>query len=982
MPNNQNLAVRILITARDQTKAVISGIGKAFESLDNTITRVGLALATYFSISRLSGLFSSATSSSADFEAQLSRVQAVTNATAEDMRALRDAADQAGRDTSFSAGQAAEALEVLGRSGKTASESIDLLPAVLATAKVEGVGLADAATIITTQLDIFGKSAAQGAEVADILATGSARANTNMQELGFGLKEAGGLARAANQSLEETTAQLLALAQNGLRGAQAGTSLRNILGQLSDPASKARTALRALGIDTGNLNDVIDGLNRSGPRAEKAIRAFGIEAGPGLRALLNVGVQGITEHQQALEKSEGAVQSLAQVIGDNLNGRWQSFLSVLDAVGRKLTTPLLDPLKRTLDDVIQRLRTILEGDTLNKFATQLADAFERGRESVSRFLDRFNFEEAIGKLTGFVSSTVGNLDGLIAKFSAVGAGLSALKESFTLSVNATGVVLSKFAELGTRAIQTMLELLNKIGIVSDETIARGNQQIAFLQKLTGDYVNATITDYNDLQDALNDFGNSLTGVSEKHRELADAAEESGDRQAEALSAPTESIEQLTVALESAKQRLEDAKLSSQDLGPALQGVVAAEQALAKAAAEASKAQSDQSAATESTVSATSKIVTVFDDVTGKIRGYTDGLKGIITSYRDVTASTLSVEDAFERLGVKSSAELKRVADEAKRAFDRIRTDGDSTTSDVARAFEVYAERAKESGDPLLVAQIEILEKVYGTRDALGEMGDVGEDANTRIADSADDASDAVGDIGDAADGSADQIASGTRAVSALAKETERLTLATIQYLGSSATAFGEQGIKNYNELLDDLRAALDRAKSAAESLDKFDPASAQDAKKLEQLIAQYERFIIALKQSDSTLNSLRDDRVRDLESAIEDAKQKLEDFNNEAKSSSFSGSDVAQNNTRSTTPTVPAQSTISIDSGAIGRAIAAELRTLLQQPATVGGTIGSIAIIVARQEIPEDIDPRTSSGARNVARLLQPELDEIERRTR
>lgn len=909
---------------------------------------MGVALAAGLGLTAVAKAFSAATGSSIAFEAQMSRVQAVTKALPDDFEALKKAADEAGATTSFSATQAAEGLEVLGRAGLSARQSIDALQPVLAVAKAENIGLAEAAGLVVDNLSIFGLEAAQSGRVADVLATGSARANANMQELGVGLGYAGGQARAMGLDLEQTTAVLLAFAQNGLRGERAGTGLRNILGQLQDPASKAREELRKLGIDTNNLADVIGGLTQAGPRAERAIQAFGIEAGPGLRALLSVGVQGIREHEGALRTSEGAARTLAETVGDNLAGRVTSFLSVIDAVGRKLTTPILEPLKRGFDDLIARLRTLLEGGRLDQIGEQFAAAFERGRIALAGFLDRFDFEAALSAVTGFAGSVVENLGKVGTTFQAVGAGFRVVANLFAAGVNVAGLAIAKFLEIGTRTVQAFLELLNTIGLVSDETIARGKLQIEALQEAQVGYVDATVQSVADLRIAWDDLSGSLTDITSKHTELADAAEQSGKRQAEALAAPVQSVEQLQAALIEAQQRLEAAKLAGQDLGPALQGVVAAEQALATATAEAGKAQAEQATATEATTAATSKIRPVIDAVTGTIRGYTDGIKGIVTAYKSATDATLSTEQAFERLGLQSSAELKRLADEAKRAFVQIKNDGTSTTTDVANAFAVYAQRARESGDRVLIAQIEILEKVYGTTDALAQMGSTGAEANQQIADTAQDAANAVGDIGDAADSSADQLASGSRAVSALAQETERLTLATIEYLGFSATAFGEQGIKNYNELLDDLRAALDRAKSAAESLDAFDPASASDAERLQAMIAQYERFIVALKGSDSLLNNVRDDRVRDLEQAIADARDRLEEFNAEARQTTV----IPSPTTPAPTPSVPASP-----------------------------NAANLVVLVARTSIDSRYDLDTPAGRTAAARALLPEIQEILRRS-
>jgi TP901 family phage tail tape measure protein len=202
------------------------------------------------------------------------------------MAKLRAAAEEAGSSTVFTAAQAAQGLEILSKAGLSASDAIATLPQVLAVAQGQSLEMATAAQLVTDAVGIMGLSFQESGRAADVLAKGANLSNTSIEQLGHALRVAGPLAKAAGLEIEDVVGILDALATAGLRGEQAGTGLRNVLGQLADPASKARRALAELGINTGDLTKVLDGLRGAGAGAERAILAFGIEAGPTVRNLV------------------------------------------------------------------------------------------------------------------------------------------------------------------------------------------------------------------------------------------------------------------------------------------------------------------------------------------------------------------------------------------------------------------------------------------------------------------------------------------------------------------------------------------------------------------------------------------------------------------------------------------------------------------------------------------------------------------------
>ena len=161
-----------------------------------------------------------------EFEAQMSRVQAISGATSEEFAALRDQAIQLGADTSFSASSAAMGMENLAAAGFAVTEIMDAMPGMLDLAAASGEDLASSADIAASALRGFGLEASEAGHVADVLAANANMTNSSVADTGEALKYIAPLARAAGVSLEETAAAIGIMANAGIQGSQAGTTLR------------------------------------------------------------------------------------------------------------------------------------------------------------------------------------------------------------------------------------------------------------------------------------------------------------------------------------------------------------------------------------------------------------------------------------------------------------------------------------------------------------------------------------------------------------------------------------------------------------------------------------------------------------------------------------------------------------------------------------------------------------------------------------
>ena len=196
----------------------------------------------------LSGLAVAAIKMGSDFEAGMSRVQALSGATGAEFEALRKTALELGRTTVFSASQAAEGMQYLAMAGFKTNEIIAAMPGVLNAAAAGQVDLATAADITSNVLSGFGLKAEEAARVADVLTKAFTSSNTTMESLGETMKYAAPVAAAAGFALEEVAAAAGMLGDAGIQGSQAGTTLRAIMLRLINPPKQAAEALDALGI--------------------------------------------------------------------------------------------------------------------------------------------------------------------------------------------------------------------------------------------------------------------------------------------------------------------------------------------------------------------------------------------------------------------------------------------------------------------------------------------------------------------------------------------------------------------------------------------------------------------------------------------------------------------------------------------------------------------------------------------------------------
>ncbi len=510
-------------------------LDKTYGKLRNKVIAVGGALAAYFSVKSISGFFSSAISGAANLETQLDKVQAVSGATAHEMRQIEQVSNELGSTTKYTATQAAEGFEILARAGLNASESIITLPAVLSLAQASGLELGEAASFITKAVAGMNLPMSESGHVADVLATAAANANTNVEGLGQALSYAAPTARSLNVSLEDTVAIIGKFADAGIDASRAGTSLNNIMAQFSNPASKFRKELADIGINTNNFVEALAQLEASGQRGAKAINAVGMEAGPALKALLAQGMSSVDELSEKLKNSEGAAKDMAATMSDNLQGSIKGLSSVWETLKNKLGKPFLPRIKLRVEELAKVIKDFVDSGKVQALGKVFAENFDKMAGKVIEFVKGFKLGEVKNEISDFTDSVAGKLEIL-------GNVLGGIYNTFATFGNAvktgTYAIANAFTQMGasvTSVIPGLDNVSNSLQKIADESAVK---------------VVESAEDLTDSAVRLRGNFDALTGSTDKASAAADKNATASKNQADA-------IHNLKVKIEELKQQEKD-----------------------------------------------------------------------------------------------------------------------------------------------------------------------------------------------------------------------------------------------------------------------------------------------------------------------------------------------------------------------------------------------------------------------------------------
>lgn len=372
----------------DDFSSNLKNAGESISNVGSTLTKnVTLPIV---------GLGAAVLKTGMDYEAGMSKVQAISGATGDEMAALGDKAMEMAAKTKFSTADSAEAYQYMAMAGWKAADMVDGLSGIMNLAAASGENLGTTSDIVTDAITAFGLTAADSGRFADVLATASNNANTNVSMLGESFKYVAPVAGALGYSVEDTSVALGLMANSGIKATNAGTALRTLLTNMSKPTKQMSDAMDVLGVsltddkgkmyslmnvmeqlragfgggsmsaedfsarlgeldeqfssgtisqeeyDTalGNLMSSMYGVEAA-QKAELAAMLAGKEGMSGLLAIVNSSEEDFNKLTTAINNSNGTAEEMARIMQDNAAGAFERLKSAINVLFTQLSEHLI-----------------------------------------------------------------------------------------------------------------------------------------------------------------------------------------------------------------------------------------------------------------------------------------------------------------------------------------------------------------------------------------------------------------------------------------------------------------------------------------------------------------------------------------------------------------------------------------------------------------------------------------------------------------
>lgn len=458
----------------NQTLSKIGEVGSKVESFGNGMVNVGKKVSV--ASTAVTAMGGAAVKTAADFESSMSQVQATMGITKNSMStldgqsvntmdALSDLAKQMGSKTAFSASECAQALNYLALAGYDTQEMADTLPTVLNLAAAGGLDLASASDMVTDAMSALGMETKDADKMVDQMAKTASSTNTSVGQLGEGILTIGATAKTVKGGTAELNTALGILANNGIKGAEGGTHLRNVILSLQNPTDKAAATMDSLGVSVfdsqGNmrsLNDILGDLNASmegmteEEKANIISKIFNKTDLSSVNALLANTGDTWNELQTAIENSGGAAQQMADTQLDNLSGQLTILKSAVEgfaiSIGETLM-PMVKNIVAKIQSFVDWLNNLDEGTrqvivkvglfvaALGPFLVILGTVISKVGVAM----------QAFSSLGLKISGAVANAGGLSGVFGKLGTAIAGINPVVVLVVAAIAVLVGAFVHL-------------------------------------------------------------------------------------------------------------------------------------------------------------------------------------------------------------------------------------------------------------------------------------------------------------------------------------------------------------------------------------------------------------------------------------------------------------------------------------------------------------------------------------------------------
>lgn len=465
MAENKNIVIRLMADtasyeaamtrAGSTAKTVASGMentGRKSALIASGMTAAGLAVAAF-------GV--AAVKMAADFDQQMSTVQANTGATGAQLDQLRAAAIEAGASTVYSASDSADAINDLGKAGMSVTDILNGgLSGALNLAASDGMAVGDAAEYMANALSMFHLKGSQASQVADTLAAGAGKAVGNVSDFGEALNNCGAQANSFGMNIQETTGVLALFAQNGTIGAEAGTQLNSMLMKLAAPSAEASNTMKELGISAYDAQHHFVGMANFAGQLQKAEKnltdeqrnqanatIFGSYAIKAANYLYEAGESGVNKWTKAVSESGYAAEQAAAK-NNNLKGDLENLSGSMESLMISVGEGAQGPLRK----MVQGLDTLVDA-----FAG-LPSGAQQTIVVMASLAGVFGaVHKAAGNLNGSTSTMANNIGLAIDPIQRVKTALGSAQTAFDLFKGSSMSASEQMEAFGTSASKAQLK---------------------------------------------------------------------------------------------------------------------------------------------------------------------------------------------------------------------------------------------------------------------------------------------------------------------------------------------------------------------------------------------------------------------------------------------------------------------------------------------------------------------------------------------
>lgn len=470
-----------------------------------------------------------------EFDSSMSQVAATMGKPVEEVQDLRDFAQEMGETTAFSASQSADALNYMALAGYDAETSMRVLPTVLNLAAAGSMDLAAASDMVTDAQSALGLSVEQAEVMVDQMAKASSKTNTSVSQLGSAFLTVGGTAKNLKGGTKELAQMLGILADNGIKGSEGGTALRNMILSLSAPTDKAAKTIKKLGVEVfdssgkmrsmpeifGEMNAALSKMSDK-DKTQALNEIFNKVDLKSANALLGTSAKRFDEVAGAIDNAQGAAQQMADTQLDNLAGD----VTLLESATEGFQIAVSDQLTPALRGLTQ-----FGTNTVMPFLTGIVKNFDKVAPAVLAFVGTIMVLVAKSKLVKVLG---GSFDSLRVKV----AGSTAAFKAMSFEMKATAIA-SRVAGTALKALKTAAPVLIVTALVEGLSLLVNHMQEA--KKRAEDFraatkgledaatkVNISISKESDSFNSLNSAieGIDIDQLLEDHKNLADAITDS------------------------------------------------------------------------------------------------------------------------------------------------------------------------------------------------------------------------------------------------------------------------------------------------------------------------------------------------------------------------------------------------------------------------------------------------------------------------